>query len=289
VRPTEEWLNQPGGLAETLRALRRAAGLTGDQLAGRLQWPRSKVPKLENGRQMPSETDIAAWANACGQPAAVSELLAMLAEARAAHRQYRHQLRRGGHAASQKDLDKLVRQATRIRNVEITLIPGLLQTPDYARNRLREAMRITGDDQSQAETAVTERMRRQEVLYESGREFEFIIMEIALQIRNCPPAVMLGQLDRLLGVTGLHNVTLEIIPLDTLLTVTPYTGFMILDDITYVETHTSEDLLTGAESVKYQQMADELRAESVSGDAARELITSAGRRARTFLDHDGER
>jgi hypothetical protein len=43
-----------------------------------------------------------------------------------------------------------------------------------------------------------------------------------------------------------------------------------------------------SESVKYKQLADELRAESVSGDAARELITSAGRRARAFLDHDGE-
>ena len=285
MRPTGEWLNQPGGLAERLQRLRRVAGLTGDQLAAQLGWPRSKIPKLENGRQMPSDADITAWAQACRKPEAAAELLGLLAKAQAAHRQYRLQLRRGGHAAAQHDLDKLVRQATRIRNFEITLIPGLLQTPDYARYRLREAMRISGDDESRLEAAVMERMHRQEVLYEAGREFEFIVMEVALRIRNCPAEVMVAQLDRLLGVTGFRNVTFGIIPLDATLAVTPYTGFMILDDLTYIETHASEDLLGGAESETYKQLADDLRAESVSGHAARDLIADASRRARVFLDN----
>src|SRR5260221_3092018 len=286
VRPIEEWLIQPGGLAETLRALRKAAGLTGDQLAAKLGWTRSKVPKLENGRQMPSEDDIAAWAQACGRPEAASELLTLLGDAESVHRQYRHQVRRGGHVASQMDLDKLVRQARCIRNFEIMFIPGLLQTPDYARYRLREAIRMSGDDESGVEAAVTARMRRQEVLYEAGHEFEFTIMEVALQIRSCPAEVMLAQLDRLLGVTGLRNVPLGIVPLDAVLTVTPYTGFMILDDLTYLETHASESLLHGAESAKYVQLADELRAESVSEKEARALITSASRRARAFIEGD---
>jgi transcriptional regulator with XRE-family HTH domain len=124
LRPTGEWLNQPGGLAERLVRLRRAAGLTGDALAAQLGWPRSKIPKLENGRQMPADADVTAWAQACGRQDLVPELLAMLAEAQAVHRQYRHQVRRGGHAAVQRDLDKLVRRATRIRNFESMLIPG---------------------------------------------------------------------------------------------------------------------------------------------------------------------
>ena len=275
MRPTGEWLNQPGGLAERLQLLRRAAGLTGDQLAAQLSWPRSKIPKLENGRQMPTEADIIAWSQACGQPDAAGELLGMLAEAQSVHRQYRHQLRRGGHAASQRDLDKLVRQAKRVRNVEIMVVPGLLQTPDYARYRLREAMRISGDDPDRLEEAVSARMRRQEVLYETGREFEFIVAEVALRVRICPDEVMLAQLDRLLGVTGLAGVTLGIIPLDALLTTTPLMGFMVLDDLTYVETPASEDLLQGEESAKYERLADELLAEAVTGEQARQLIISA--------------
>ena len=284
MRPTGEWLNQPGGLAERLQRIRRAAGLTGDQLAAQLGWARSKVPKLENGRQMPSEADVRAWAQACGQADAIPDLLSMLAEAQVIHRQYRQQLRRGGHAAVQKDLDGMVRQAKRIRNFEITFIPGLLQTPDYARCRLREAMRLSGDDESQVEAAVAARIRRQEVLYEADREFEFILMEVALLIRNCPAEVMAGQLDRLLGITGLRNARLAIVPLNAMLTVTPYTGFLIIDDITYVETHAAESYLSGAESEAYERLADEIVAESVSGDDARALISSAGERTRTLME-----
>ena len=82
-------------------------------------------------------------------------------------------------------------------------------------------MRLSGDPESQVEAAVAARMRRQEVLYEAGREFEFILMEVALLVRNCPAEVMLGQLDRLMGITGLRNVTLAIVPLDAMLTARP--------------------------------------------------------------------
>jgi transcriptional regulator with XRE-family HTH domain len=276
VRPTGEWLNQPGGLAERLVRLRRGAGLTGDALAKQLGWPRSKVPKLENGRQLPTEADLTAWAQATGQPEAAAELLDMLAEARVVHRQYRHRLRRG-HAAIQEELDELVRGAKRIRNVEVLFIPGLLQTPDYARYRMAEAVRNYGFAEDGVEAAVAARMRRQEALYDSDREFEFIIMEVALRVRVCPAEVMSGQLDRLLVATGLAGVTLAIIPLDAELTVAPDMGFLIADDVAYIETPTSEDLVRGEEAVTYGRLADGLRAEAVTGDAARELITAAAR------------
>lgn len=282
MRPTDEWLNQPGGLAERLVRLRKDAGLTGDRLASRLGWARSKIPKLENGRQMPSEADITAWAGACDRPDAAHQLLVLLDEAQAMHRQFRHQMRRGRHAAVQGDLDSLVRQARRIRNVEVVLIPGLLQTPDYARYRLREAMRASGEDDSQLEAVIAARMRRQDVLYEGGREFEFIIAETALLVRTCPAQVMLGQLDRLSIVSGLSGVTLGIIPLDSELTVTPTMGFMIADDVAYAETPTSDDLLFGEEAAAYTRIADGLAAQAVTGDAARELITTAGRRCRSL-------
>ncbi len=108
--------------------MRRVAGLTGDQLATRLGWTRTKVPKLENGRQMPSEADIVAWAEACGQAATAGELLRLLSQAQAVHREWRHKLR-DGQAALQAEFDALVRGASRIRDFQIMLIPGLLQTP----------------------------------------------------------------------------------------------------------------------------------------------------------------
>lgn len=271
---TADWLNKPGGLAERLLLLRKAAGLTGQELAGQLRWVRSKISKLENGRQMPTSADITAWAQACGDPGAATELLIMLAEGHAVERQHRH-WGRSGHAQIQHDLDAMVRQASLIRNAEALFVPGLLQTAGYARSRMEEAVRLHGFDQAGIDTAVAARLRRQEALYDVGRTFEFIICDAALQVVLCPPEDMAGQLDRLLMVSGLPNVTLGIIPLHQRLSVAPMHGFLIADDVTYVETHTSELILTGEESAHYARIADGLLAESVTGDEARELIVSA--------------
>jgi transcriptional regulator with XRE-family HTH domain len=274
VRPTGEWLNQPGGLTERLVRLRRAAGLTGDQLAARLGWTRSKIPKLENGRQLPTEADLIAWAEACGQPDAAHELLRLLSEAQAIHREWRRELR-AGHAALQVKFDDLVRDAAVIRNFQIMLIPGLLQTPDYARYRALEGVRLYGTHESKIEEVVAARMRRQEVLYDTSKTFQFIVCEAALRYLLCPPQVMRAQLDRLLGVLGLSNVTFGIIPPGRQLAVVPMAGFIMADEITVVETFTSADVLRGEESTKYAEFADLLMSEAVTGDEARRLIMAA--------------
>jgi transcriptional regulator with XRE-family HTH domain len=254
--------------------MRKAAGLTGEELAGQLSWARSKISKLENGRQMPTTADVTAWAGACGQPDSAPELLTLLAEGQAVARQYRHWGGRG-HAQIQLDLDAMVRQASVIRNAEALFIPGLLQTAGYARSRMEEAVRMHAFNEAGVDTAVAARLRRQEALYDTGRTFEFIICDAALQVLLCPPEDMAGQLDRLLLVSGLPNVTLGIIPLHQRLSVAPMHGFLIVDEVTFVETHTSELILTGEESAHYARIADGLLAESVTGDEARDLIVTA--------------
>ena len=274
MRPTGEWLNQPGGLAERLVRLRKAAGLTGDQLAAELGWPRSKVPKLENGRQMPTGADIRAWAQVTGAQDEIPDLLGLLSDAQAVHRQWRHQLR-SGHAALQAEFDALVRGAGRVRNFEIAFIPGLLQTPDYARYRALEAVRLHGTDPERVEETVRARMGRQGVLYDQAKTFEFVVTEAAFRLLPCPPPVMAAQLDRLMTATALANLTFGIIPFGTELPVVPMLGFLAADDLTVIETFTSADTLRGQESAKYIQVFGELMAEAVTGDAARRLIAAA--------------
>ena len=274
MRPTGEWLNQPGGLTERLVRLRRAAGLTGDQLAARLAWARSKVPKLENGRQMPTEADLTAWAEACGQPEAAPELLRLLEQAQAVYRGWRRELREG-HAAQQVRFDDLVRGAYRIRNFQIMLIPGLLQTPDYVRYRALEGVRLYGTDEGKLEETVAARIRRQEVLYDTKKTFEFVICDAALRYLLCPPRVMRAQLDRLLGVLGLSNVTFGIIPPGRELAIAPMAGFLMADDTAIVEIFNGEITLQGEESARYGEFADLLMSQAVTGDDARRLIMAA--------------
>lgn len=102
-----------------------------------------KCPSWKTAVRCPTEADISAWTQACGQPDAAAELLAILSDAQAVHRQWRLRGDRG-HATLQDQFDDMVRQAARIRNFEILLIPGLLQIPGYARYRALEAVRVHG-------------------------------------------------------------------------------------------------------------------------------------------------
>lgn len=273
MRPTGELLNRPGGLAERLVRLRKAVpGLTGDRLAAQLGWPRSKVPKLENGRQMPTEADIKAWAEACGQPDSIPELLRLLSDAQTVYRQWRLG---EGQAALQGQFDALVRGAQRIRNFELMLIPGLLQTPDYARYRALEAVRLHGAPADSVDAAVAARMARGQVLYDTSKRFEFVITEAALRYLLCPPRVMLTQLERVATVSEYSNVKLGIIPPGVDLPVAPMVGYLMADATTIVETFTSAITIAVRESPKYAQITDELMAEAVTGDGARRLIAAA--------------
>lgn len=262
--------------------MRKDAGLTQDQLAATAGWVPSKPTKIERGTQGISAGDIQAWAQACGHPEQIPELLDALAEEQTEHRRYSHQRRRGL-VAIQNDLDRLVLGGSRIRNFEVTFIPGLLQTPDYARYRAQEAVRRQGFDESEVEAMVVARRRRQDALYDSTRTFEFIITEAALRFPLCPRQVMAGQITRLLDLAELPSVTLAIIPLDRwddVLETTPQHGFMVVDDTTYVELQASDDIFPPRETEQYSKDFDALLAESVTGGDVAVMLRAAAERLR---------
>ena len=271
MHPTNERLQLPGGLAERLFGMRRAAGLNGAQIAAELGWAPSKVSKIENGNQIPKADDIRAWTAACGHPEATDELLDLLADVQTVSRRWK-QRTRGGLAAIQADYDRRTREAKRIRSAEILLVPGLLQTAGYARGILAQMAAALGAQD--VDEAVAARMRRQEVLYDTGKTFEFVMTEAGLRTLLVPAQVMFGQLDRLLSM-GLSNVTLGIIPMGVELDTMPVGGILVLDDAAIVETCGEEREAGEEESAEYDRTFGQLLAESVTGDEARRLITAA--------------
>jgi transcriptional regulator with XRE-family HTH domain len=275
VHPTDRRLSQPGGLAARLFLMRKAAGLTGDQLGIRLGWGektgRTKVSKIENAKQTPAAAEIRAWAETCGHPEAVPDLLDLLADVQAVHRQWRGQMRHG-HAAVQEDYDRRVKTAKRVRNSAPVVVPSLVQTAGYARAIMTQVAELWGT--TDVDAAVEARMRRQEVLYDQSKAFELVITEAALRLLPCPPQVMLGQLDRLLSL-DLDNVTLGIIPMGVQLAIVPFSDFLLLDDQAIVESHGSEDVVGEEESAVYARVFDKLMAEALTRDEARQLITRA--------------
>jgi transcriptional regulator with XRE-family HTH domain len=262
-----------GALGLRLRELRREAGLTGAGLAASLSWPASKVSKLENGRQTPTDDDILAWTGVTGAPA--EALLASLHTLETQHAEWRRVLR-AGLSAVQREQANLEEKTKLLRAFEVTLVPGLLQTAEYARARFAEAARVHGLP-SNVDEAVRSRLRRQEVLYRPDKRFRFVVAEAALRFRLCPDEVMLAQLERLVALSAMRNVELGIIGFDAQYVVSPWHGFWIYDDdLVTVETQSAELNLAQPQEIElYRRVFDELAAVASYASAARAIILRA--------------
>lgn len=262
-------------LGARLRELRRAAGLTVRQLAASLSWPPSKISKLENGQQTPSDGDIRAWTGAVG---AERETDSLLAELHTLARRYAElqRLLRGGQVQVQQAAGQRESHTAVFRMFESTFVPGLLQTADYARHRLAQSARVFGP-RVPIEDAVAARMRRQEILYDRTRAFRVVITEPVLQYALSPPDVMLGQLDRIMSLATLPNVQIGIIPLDAEYAIAPAHGFWVYDDsLVVVETFAAELNLTQAGEVElYTKIFETLALDAVYDRRARALIATA--------------
>jgi transcriptional regulator with XRE-family HTH domain len=267
-------------LGARLRELRLSAPtgrLTGTQLAERHGWNKSKVSKLENGRQTPTPDDLRKWADATGQPEAYDELLARLRGFESHIRSWRRQLA-AGHKPVQDTHLSAHADASLFRGWESSMVFGILQTPDYARSiftRYAELQRSPRD----VEDAVRSRMRRQEALYDSSKRFHLIMWEAALRALVCPPAVLAAQLDRIVGIVGMDTVQLGIIPLSAPLKIPPATAFWIYDDRqVIVETWHAELWIDDEASVAtHLRTWKTLKESAVYGAEAHNLIHAARR------------
>ncbi|AXI76874.1 helix-turn-helix domain-containing protein [Peterkaempfera bronchialis] len=255
-----------------LHRLRREAGLNGKELAADLGWAASKVSRIEHGRQTPSEADIAAWAKAVGAPDAAEDLAARLHALDSHYVSWRRSLR-AGHAPRQRVAVELDSRTRLLRAFETGVVPGLLQTAEYARHLFAQlcALRGTPDDGG---AAVRVRMERQRALYESGKEFHFVLTTAALRTRVCPVEVHRGQLDRLLAVGSLGNLRFGVIPDGAPLPLMPLHPFWIFDDrLVQVETWSAELNLTDRREVAlYEQVFERHAGAAAYGPAARRIV-----------------
>jgi transcriptional regulator with XRE-family HTH domain len=258
-----------------LRELRRDARLTGRELAERNGWHPSKISKIEGGKQTPLEADLEAWAEACGRAGLAPELIASLRTLESHYIEHRR-LFSTGMSARQRAFSELEDETTVVRNFENVFVPGLLQTPEYARYRLREGIEYDGapDD---LDEAVGARMQRQQILYRTGKRFHFVITEAVLRYRLCPPEVMLGQLDRLVTLSTMPTIRFGVIPFEAQLPLAPVHGFWLMDErVVVVENFTASQNLTQVGEISayvriFGQLADVARYNS----DARSVVTRA--------------
>lgn len=269
-------------LAVRLRTLRKEAGFSGNRLAAHLGWVQSKVSKIETAKQLPTEDDIQQWASAVGAPGGVvEELLSVLERARVEYATWREHYRAaGGASGKQADALALEAQATRIAEFQPALIPGLVQTAEYAQELLHlpSGPGAFGADEPDIDRMVAIRMQRQQqALYTRGKRVQIVVLEAALRSRLCSADALAGQLDRLLAVAGLPALELGIIPFDAQIPVFPLTGFAIFDDdLVLIETLTGEQQLNEPDEINlYRRFFDLLRGAAHHGREAVVIVQRA--------------
>lgn len=191
-------------LGAELRECRTAAGLTQQQLGEQIGISYVSISRYETGTRTPKPEDVAQILATLG---VTGERYGSLVEmARGADQP--NWLDTG--VGLRKELTRLIhfeRTATEIVDVATSIVPGLLQTADYARAVMAD---MASDE---IEPYVTMRVGRREVLTRRNPvRLTAFISETALRDRIGGAEVMLDQLRHLETVMGNEHVTLYVIP-----------------------------------------------------------------------------
>lgn len=262
-------------IADRLREIRLDAGLTARDLARAAGWHESKCSRIEHGRTVPSDADIRAWCNICGAADQAPDLIAASRAADNLYLEWRR-VERNGLRQLQESYVPLYERTRQFRWYHSTLIPGLLQTRDYAHAVLSTIATFRGLPDDSAEAAAA-RLARSHVLYEGDHRFAFLAEEAVLRYRMGSVEVMAAQLGHLLMAMTLPSVAVGIIPFTADRDVLPREGFHMYDDeVVHVELLSAQVTVTApSEIAEYAKAFQKLSEHAVYGNDARKLITAA--------------
>ncbi len=233
---------------------------------------RSKLSKIENGNVTPSVTDVDCILTVLGiSDEAKAAYMSAAREAATEVTAWRL-VRRLGYSRKQQQVGALESQTTLLRLFQPSLIPGLLQTPEY----VRAVFSRKDLSEAQLERTIGARLARQSVLYSEEKSFRFVITEPVLRWRVVPPLVMAGQLDRVISLSRLPAVDIRVVSLSATQTDFPGHSFSVKDNrLVAVETVHAEIVVTDPRDVAlYVSKFERFRESAVSGDAMRALVES---------------
>lgn len=259
---------QRAALGLRLQELRAGKFRSGAAMARHLGWLQTRVNKLEHGNQLPSPEDLDAWVEATeAGPDVRAELGNLLTQARIDRKLWSEDYRSGGIAAAQAQIVELETEVSVIREYQPSVVPGILQTIDYAREMLSApgGPVLVGATPDAIEELIAERVKRQAVLYEHRRQVRIVLGQAALMVRFGTVDTLLGQLDRLVILSGLPSLDLRVLSTTVPSPIWPLAGFVTHDDETlWLETLTQETRLTVPEEVGAHIQAFELAREAAA-------------------------
>ncbi|MFI6050816.1 helix-turn-helix domain-containing protein [Streptomyces violascens] len=264
-------------LGQELRRLRELKGMTAEEVAERLLVSQSKISRLENGRRSISQRDVR---DLCGvyeveDHRIVDSLMQMAKDSR----------QQGWwHAFGDIPYSVYIgleTDAASLRVYDPQVVPGLLQTPQYAEALIAGALPETAP--TDVEKRVNVRLRRQERVRAADNPLRLwvVIDEAALRRRVGDKQLMIDQLEFLIERSQLPHVTVQVLPFSMGAHPGINGQYAILEfpdasdsSVVYIEGVTSDLYLEKANDVqKYSVMYEHLRAQALNVDQTREFIT----------------
>jgi transcriptional regulator with XRE-family HTH domain len=261
-------------LGAELRRYREAAGVTIDAVAERMGCSTSKVSRIETGHTSATPRDVADMLAIYGVSDGESdELVEIAREAR---------LKGWWHPYSRVLVGAYVgleAAARRVRAYEQQVIPGLLQTEEYAVAMIRAAR--SSDTHREIDRRVRVRLARQSLLIQDDPIDLWVVLDEAVLSRPVGgDRVMRDQLFRLIEAQRLPNVTIQVLPFATGAHAGMDGTFAILDfpepedpDVVYAENATGGLFLEKSDELaKYHSIFDTVRAAALNPDDSTAMI-----------------
>ncbi|WP_129308307.1 helix-turn-helix transcriptional regulator [Streptomyces sp. L2] len=249
--------------AEELRLLRSEKGVSLRELARVVGWDPSQFGKMENGHSLGSPEIVQALDQYYGTPGL---LLALWELAMADPTQFRERYRR---------YMSLEAEAVSMWHYATCNLPGVLQTPGYA----RELLSVGGLRAEDLDAQVEARVGRQALLLaEDAPQFRTILSEGVLRTPLQEPGQWRAQLQHLQLMGNRHNVTIQVLPFSAGLLGLTNTDTMFLRDasgqtVAWVETGYSGELAQESAAVERLQLRyDRVRDSALSPGESRQFI-----------------
>ncbi|MFC0003182.1 DUF5753 domain-containing protein [Micromonospora siamensis] len=269
-------------LGAELRRLRRRESLTLEQVCARLGWAStSKLSRIELGQSRPDLADVLDLLDVYEVGEEQRAALIVIARDAATSRGWWKSL--GEMGERQRTYAELEAGAATILDYHPALVPGLLQTPAYA--RLRVAAGRLLHPEVDVEADVRARLARQDVLWGAEPpEYTALLDERACDPAGVPDEVWREQLRHLVTLAGRPNVRLRVLPRAATPggphPLTPFTCYSFPDPAdprtVMVEALTTDLRLVAEHDVsRYERVAEWLLAAALSAEESVALL--AGR------------
>ncbi|WP_170927285.1 helix-turn-helix transcriptional regulator [Agreia sp. VKM Ac-1783] len=256
-----------------VRQLRVSRDLKQTDVAKKLNVSQSTISKIESGATPLDGSEVEKIVLALvATPQERSELLLQEKLTHQAPLSYQVILDRGSDQ-KQFEIASYESSSRAIDEYEPTIVPGLLQVPQY----MKYVMRGFGVPSSDVESAVHARIQRQQILTSADRKFHFILSESSLYNRPASPATQCEQLESLILHFGRRNTTIGIVPLERGTVPLAMSGFRIFDSaFATAETTVAEQQITDRRDVAtLVRLHAEIASHAIYGSGALRVIRKA--------------